>query len=192
MSVAKRKAQARDRARAVRAKLAAKPPGQARDYIRYWPGMEASLIIAGYWPIRDEVDVRPLLERLSETHRIILPVTSKDRLRLSFRRWTPGAAMEEGPFGTQHPVGELGMGQDPLTPDVMMVPLLAYTRTGDRLGYGGGYYDATIAALKAENPGLRTVGIAYAGQGVTRLPLEETDMPLDFVLTEKGLITTHL
>lgn len=188
MSIAKQKSQARERAKAIRATLSA----NAKDYIRYWPGMEPSLVIAGYWPIQNEVDVRPLLERLSRDHRIVLPVTSRDRLRLSFREWTPGCEMERGPFGTHHPVGRSGDGQDALTPDVVMVPLLAFTRSGDRLGYGGGYYDATLAALKADNPGLRAVGVAYAGQRVNVLPTEETDIQLDFIVTETGLITTHI
>ncbi|WP_298915808.1 5-formyltetrahydrofolate cyclo-ligase [uncultured Algimonas sp.] len=188
MSLATRKAQARERARAVRATLSADP----KDFVRHWPGLEPSAVIAGYWPINSEVDVRPLLEKLAATHRIVLPVTPRDRLHLSFRRWTPGAAMEAGPFGTQHPVGALGDGADPLVPDVVMVPLLAFTRRGDRLGYGGGYYDATLAELKAGNPGLRSVGVAFSGQMVNALPLEETDMALDHVLTENGLLTTRL
>ena len=188
MSVATRKAQARERAKLIRAKLSANP----NDFIRYWPGMEPSAIIAGYWPIQNEADVRPLLERLSQIHPIILPVTLRDRLRLTFRRWTPGCAMERGPFGTRHPVGLPSEGGDALVPDVVMVPLLAFTRSGDRLGYGGGYYDATLAVLKAENPGLRSVGIAYADQEVTVLTTEDTDIPLDYVLTETGLFTTHL
>ncbi|MEM7727863.1 MAG: 5-formyltetrahydrofolate cyclo-ligase [Pseudomonadota bacterium] len=188
MNLTTRKQQARDRAKAVRATLSADP----RDFVRHWPGMEPSAIIAGYWPIGTEVDVRPLLDKLSDTHRIVLPVTPRDRLRLSFRRWTPGCAMERGPFGTRHPVGRLGDGADPLVPNVVMVPLLSFTRAGDRLGYGGGYYDATLAALKAEDSGLRSVGVAYAGQAVKTLPLEDTDVPLDYVLTEKGLITTRL
>jgi 5-formyltetrahydrofolate cyclo-ligase len=77
-------------------------------------------------------------------------------------------------------------------PDVVLVPLLAFTKQGDRLGYGGGFYDATLAALKADKPSLRTVGVAYAGQGVKILPTEPTDVPLDHILTENGLITTHL
>lgn len=188
MSLATRKQQARDRAKAVRASLSANP----RDFVRNWPGIEASSVIAGYWPIQNEADVRPLMEKLANAHRIVLPVTSRDRLRLSFRQWTPGCDMERGPFGTQHPVGTLSDGVDALSPDVVMVPLLAFTRRGDRLGYGGGYYDATLAALKSENPTIRTVGVAYAGQLVTTLPLEETDVPMDHILTEKGFMTTRL
>ncbi|MGJ8560241.1 MAG: 5-formyltetrahydrofolate cyclo-ligase [Litorimonas sp.] len=188
MSIATRKQQARDRARIKRATLTANP----NDFVRHWPGMEASAVIAGYWPINDEADVRPLLEKLSKTHKIMLPVTPRDRLKLSFRQWTPGCAMEAGPFGTFHPVGELGDGRGPSVPDVVMVPLLAFTKQGDRLGYGGGYYDATLAALMSDNPSLRTVGVAYAGQSVVVLPTEPTDVPLDHILTEKGLITTHV
>ena len=96
MSLATRKQQARDRAKAVRASLSANP----RDFVRNWPGIEASSVIAGYWPIQNEADVRPLMEKLANAHRIVLPVTSRDRLRLSFRQWTPGCDMERGPFGT--------------------------------------------------------------------------------------------
>lgn len=188
MSIATRKQQARERAKVMRAGLSA----NLNDFVRHWPGMEPSAVIAGYWPIKDEVDVRPLLEQLSKTHTIVLPVTPRDRLKLSFRQWTPGCAMEAGPFGTCHPVGELGDGSGPRVPDVVIVPLLAFTKLGDRLGYGGGYYDATLAALKADKPSLRTVGVAYAGQGVKVLPTELTDVPLDHILTENGLITTHV
>lgn len=188
MSLASRKDQARLRAKQVRAGLSANP----RDFVRYWPGLESSAVIAGYWPIRDEADIRPLLKKLSNDHTIVLPVTPRDRLQLSFRRWTPGCAMEDGPFGTSHPVGQIGDGAELPIPDVVMVPLLAFTKSGDRLGYGGGYYDATLAALKAENPALRTVGVAYFGQLVRTLPLEPTDIALDHILTDTGLITTHV
>lgn len=188
MSIARRKQQARERAKVTRAGLTANSNG----FVRHWPGMEASAVIAGYWPIKDEVDVRPLLDHLSKTHTILLPVTPRDRLKLSFRRWTPGCAMEAGPFGTEHPVGQPGDGRGAIVPDVVMVPLLAFTKQGDRLGYGGGYYDATLAALLSENPALRTVGVAYAGQGVKLLPVEPSDVPLDHILTENGLITTHV
>ena len=186
MSLASRKEQARIRARQVRATLSANP----NDFVRHWPGMEASTIIAGYWPIQSEVDIRPLLDRLSRNHTILLPVTPRDRLRLSFRRWTPGCAMENGPFGTHHPVGEASDGRAPLEPDVVLVPLLTFTRQGDRLGYGGGYYDATLAALISKKPSLRTVGVGFAGQMVKFLPTEPTDIGLDYILTENGLITT--
>lgn len=188
MSIATRKQQARERAKSLRATLSADP----RGFVRNWPGVEPSAVIAGYWPIGTEVDVKPLLLKLSNNHQIVLPVTPRDRLRLSFRRWTPDCAMEKGPFGTQHPVGQSGDGTDALVPDIVLVPLLAFTRSGDRLGYGGGYYDTTLAALRAEKPSLRTVGIAYSGQLMSTIPTEQTDIPLDHILTEKTLITTRL
>lgn len=188
MSLATRKDQARERAKALRAELRANP----RDFVRSWPALEPSAIVAGYWPIGTEADVRPLLHKLAASHTVVLPVTSRDRRRLSFRRWTPDGEMETGPFGTRHPVGEMGHGEDPLTPTVVMVPLLAFTKDGDRLGYGGGYYDATLTALKVDNPALRAVGIAFSGQKVPTLPVEETDVRLDHILTEKTFMTTRL
>ena len=188
MSLATRKQDARARAKAVRAQLSADP----RDLVRRWPGMEPSAVIAGYWPMGDEMNVRPLLERLARQHTVVLPVTPRDRLQLSFRRWAPGAAMEAGPFGTQHPVGEVGGDLAPAVPDVVLVPLLAWTRGGDRLGYGGGFYDVTLETLRADNPGLRAVGVGYAGQRVDVLPVEDHDQRLDFILTERGLAATRL
>ena len=188
MSLATRKQDARTRAKAVRAGLSADP----RDLVRRWPGMEPSAVIAGYWPLGDEFDTRPLLEHLSRRHTVVLPVTPRDRLQLAFRRWTPGAAMEAGPFGTQHPVGEVGGEQAPAVPDVVLVPLLAWTRAGDRLGYGGGFYDVTLEALRRDNPALRAVGVGYHGQRVDVLPVEDHDQRLDFILTERGLAATRL
>lgn len=183
MSLSDRKAEARIRAREKRETLSVDP----RDIIRRWPGMEPSAVIAGYWPIGTEFDVRPLLTHLAKAHTIVLPVTPQDRLQLSFRRWTPDAPMEKGPFGTRHPVGEAGGEIEPAVPTVVLVPLLAWTHGGHRLGYGGGYYDATLTALRADNPALRAVGVGYEGQRVDTLPIEEHDEPLDFILTERGL-----
>lgn len=185
MSLVERKQQAREAAKARRGAIA----GDPRDLVRRWPGMEPSLVIAGYWPLGTEADVRPLLEHLSRTHRVVLPVTPRDRLRLDFRAWSPGAAMEDGPFGTQHPVGTVG--DAPLVPDVVLLPLLAWTRSGDRLGYGGGYYDATLTELRADNPALRAVGVAWDAQRVAVLPTEPHDERLDYVLSERGLTATH-
>lgn len=180
--IAKRKARARTLARARRAELSANP----NHLIRGWPAMAPSDIIAGYWPLGTEIDTRPLITRLAQSHRIVLPVTPRDRRRLSFREWTSGCEMEIGSFGTHHPIGTSAFGADPLVPTIVMVPLLAFTPKGDRLGYGGGYYDVTLADLKADNPAVRAIGVAYAGQQVATLPVEDTDVPLDGVLTEEG------
>lgn len=184
--IARRKVRARALAKARRAELTIDRTRAAAQLIRGFPAMEGSAVIAGFWPLGTEIDTRPLLERLAPAHRIVLPVTPRDRRQLSFREWTPGCDMEDGPFGTSHPVGQLASGADPLVPTLVMVPLLAFTSDGDRLGYGGGYYDVTLSALKAENPALRAVGVAFADQQVKHVPVEDTDVPLDAILTEEG------
>ena len=184
MSIAANKATARIRAKAVRDGLSP----DARDFLRRWPGVPGSAVIGGYWPMGSEVDIRPLLERASASNSVVLPVVVEGRRVLGWRRWTPGCAMEAGPLRTTHPVGGVADGAAPPVPDVVLVPLLAFTRRGDRLGYGGGYYDATLAGLRADNPDLLALGIAHGGQAVRVLPSEPHDQRLDAVLTENGII----
>ncbi len=130
--------------------------------------------IAGYWPIRGEIDPRPLLLALGRP--IALPVTGPRGTALTFRLWRPGDALAPGPFGLSEPTGL------PAAPDVLLVPLLAYDASGNRLGYGGGYYDRTIAAT-----GALAIGAAYAGQEVAAVPAGPDDRPLAGVVTETGL-----
>lgn len=100
-----------------------------------------SAIIAGFWPMGDEIDLRPLLHALhARGHRLALPETPKRGEALIFRHWHPDATMIAGRFGTSHPDGP------PVSPDFFLVPLLAFDRRGNRLGYGAGYYDRALAA----------------------------------------------
>ena len=184
MSIASNKAAARARAKSVRDALDPAP----RDFVRRWPGTPGSAVVGGYWPMGSEVDIRPLLERVAASNTVVLPVTYAERRVLDWRQWTPGCAMEAGPMRTSHPVGGVADGSGPKVPDVVLVPLLAFTRRGDRLGYGGGYYDATLAGLRADNPDLLVLGIAHSGQMVRVLPVETHDQKLDAVLTENGII----
>ena len=134
--------------------------------------------VAGFWPMGQEVDIRPLLHALHERgHPVLLPVTPPRGQPLSFCRWQPGDILRAGPFGTAHPVGEAG------TPDVLLVPLLAWDGQGRRLGYGGGYYDRTLVLLL----GRRTIGCAYAVQRVAEVPSDPHDVALDAVATEEGV-----
>ena len=136
-------------------------------------------VVAGFWPLPGEIDIRPLLHALHESGRtVVLPRTPARGQALSFHRWTPGEALLPGPFGTAHPDGPS------LAPTVVLAPLLAFDRTGGRLGYGGGYYDRTLAAL----PGVAAIGCAFAGQEVDRIPAGPHDIRLHAIATERGVI----
>lgn len=145
-------------------------------------GIGAGSVVAGYWPIATELDVRPLLARLGERGAVCcLPVIGADQALL-FRRWQPGEAVEEGPRGTCHP----SPGAPVLDPDIVFAPMLAVDDAGRRLGQGGGYYDRTLAALRARRP-VVAIAVGYAVQRVARLPAEAFDQPMDWVLTDAGL-----
>lgn len=135
--------------------------------------------VAGYSPIHDEIDVRPLLQALSHRgHPIALPVTGRRGEPLVFRAWRPGDPLLPGGFGTSHPDGP------EITPAVLLMPLLAFDRHGNRLGYGGGFYDRTAARL----PSALRIGCAFAVQELDRVPTGPYDQRLHAVATENGLI----
>lgn len=141
-------------------------------------------LVAGYWPMGDEVDIRPLLAALAERgHPLALPVTPPRGQPLLFRRWQPGDALRPGPLGTSYPAG----GEE-VRPDWLLVPLVAFDRAGRRLGYGGGYYDRTLAAL----PGAVAVGCAHSVQEMPEVPAGPDDVRLPWVATEDGVIECPL
>ncbi len=133
---------------------------------------------AAFWPMGSEIDIRPLLHELAARGAVALPVTPPRGQALSFRQWLPGVALTPGRFGTLEPAGDL------ITPHVLLVPLLAWDRTGRRLGYGGGYYDRTIASLAP----IRTIGCAFAAQEVDIVPTGPHDAVLDAIATERGVV----
>lgn len=140
--------------------------------------------VAGYWPMRSEMDIRPLLGALADTGReIALPVVLDLGQALEFRRWRPGAALATGRFGTAHPSSSARI----LEPDIVLVPLLAFDDRHHRLGYGAGFYDRTLAELRARKK-LLAVGVAYSAQRVAEVPVGSTDAALDLVLTERGVV----
>lgn len=140
-------------------------------------------VIAGYRPIRTEIDPTPAMTALHAAGaRLCVPVIEGAGLPLNFREWTPGCAMETGPFGAEVPVSGVW-----LVPHILIVPMVAFDRTGHRLGYGGGFYDRTLDALrKSGTP--RAIGLAYAGQLGPDLPSHENDHRLDAVATENGVL----
>ncbi len=139
----------------------------------------AGAVVAGFWPVGREIDIRPLLEALHAAgHPVALPETPPRGNPLIFRLWHPGMVMLPERFGTARPSGEM------VRPDWLFVPLLAFDRAGCRLGYGGGFYDRTLAAL----PGAVAVGCAYACQEVDAVPAAEYDIRLLAVATERGVI----
>ncbi|MBF0325014.1 5-formyltetrahydrofolate cyclo-ligase [Magnetospirillum moscoviense] len=143
-----------------------------------------SAVVAGYWPMADEIDPRPLMEVLAGTGcRLCLPVVETRAAPLLFRAWQPGQALEPGPHGTFHPAAQAEV----VVPGVLLVPLLAFDESLHRLGYGGGYYDRTLQSLRLAGP-VRAVGLAFAAQRLDSLPAEADDQRLDAVLTECGLI----
>jgi 5-formyltetrahydrofolate cyclo-ligase len=138
-------------------------------------------IIGGYWPLAGELDVRPLLNAChAQGHKLALPCTPRKGKPLTFRVWMPSDDLKAGPYGTREPYPE----QPEVSPTLVLVPLLAFTEHGERLGYGGGFYDRTLAKLK-ESTEVFACGIAYAAQEAATLPTDLYDMPLDGILTDK-------
>jgi len=171
--------------RTTRAILAAEAPDAATrivDNFRKTISLQPNASIAGYWPFRDELDVRPLLTALAgRGHVIALPRVLGSRKPLQFHKWRREDPLVVSVFGVMEPKAITAI----ITPIVILVPLLAFDREGYRLGYGAGYYDMTLAALRRERP-VNVVGIGYAGQEVDRLPREPHDQRMDWIVTEKA------
>lgn len=142
------------------------------------------VLVGGYLPINQEVDISQwLIATRLRGNRVFLPVVTKPEKTLKFLEWTAEAVLRTGAYGVSEPAGGQ-VGQ----PEVLLVPLVAFDRRGHRLGYGAGYYDATIAQLQELNPRLLTIGIAYQFQEVDILPAEAHDRRLDMIVTDKEII----
>jgi 5-formyltetrahydrofolate cyclo-ligase len=140
-------------------------------------------IVSGFLPIRSEVDLRPLMAGLRQRGaRICVPVIL-DKERIVFRELVPGAPLVDCGFGTSAP----GPDAAELEPDIMLVPVAAFDATGQRIGYGGGYYDRAIARFREKGLQPRLIGIAFDCQEVASVPAEPHDVRLPAVLTESGL-----
>ena len=132
------------------------------------------------WPIRAEVDCRPLAERLLKADwRIAMPTVAQRNQPLVFRAWWPTAPMTEDPYGIPIPATEAVP-----PPEVLLIPLVAFDAAGYRLGYGGGYFDRTLAAL-AQRP--VTIGVGFELCASANLHPEPHDVPLGLIVTETGI-----
>ena len=143
-------------------------------------------IYAAYFPIRSELSPLDLLARLADLGcATALPVTPTGGQPLRFHRWTVGDRLDDGPYGTKQPPSD----QPLCRPDVILAPMLAFDLAGWRLGYGGGFYDRTLAAQKDAGHHLTVIGIAYDGQKLDKIPVGPYDIPLDAILCPSGLFT---
>lgn len=150
-----------------------------------FPGSDRTITAALYGAQGSEMDTAPLARALM-VHglELALPVVVRRDAPLVFRRWRPGDPLELDQAGCPAPLDLAGE----VTPDLIIVPLLAFDASGGRLGQGGGYYDRTLEALRAmdRTPPIAAVGLAYAAQEMDHLPMDAHDQPLDGVLTEAG------
>lgn len=150
----------------------------AGDRLEFDPGT----IISGFWPIRSEADIRPLMAHFrTRGARLCLPVVL-DRETIIFRELVVGAPVVKTGFGTTGPGEEAAV----LDPDILLVPLSAFDRAGHRVGYGAGHYDRAIDRLKARGHRPKLIGIAFDCQEVASVPAEPHDVALDAILTESG------
>jgi 5-formyltetrahydrofolate cyclo-ligase len=177
----------RERALADRAAIAEGPPrdAAARAKRRIGELLPAEdLVVAGFWSMGSEIDCRSILDAIHAAgYRCCLPVVAKPRAPLMFRRWEPEMTLIPGAYGEKIPPPEI----PEVAPDVLLVPGLLFDRRGFRLGYGAGYYDRTLAALRASKS-ITAIGLAYAGQLADDVPHDGSDEPLDWIVTEAETI----
>jgi len=169
------------------------PPHEAEAFARRLARIGPELarghgakVVSAFATIGDEIPTAPLIEALHAAGFVVgLPVTGRLGTPLTFRRWTPETVMVPGRMNIAEPPAEAEI----VTPDVLFVPLAAFDRRGHRIGYGAGFYDRTLAALRGEKP-ITAIGVAYAAQEVLFVPDDDHDEPLDFIVTEKDTIVT--
>ena len=186
-SIQELKAELRSAALAKRDALPAPMRAAAADAIaaRIFPVLVPSgAVVSGYSPIKSELNPVPLMRRLADVGaQLALPVVQGRGKPLIMRSWSFGAPLVSGVWGIREPAADA----PEVFPDIMLVPLAAFDRQGRRIGYGAGYYDMTIARIRAMKP-VVAIGLAFAAQEADKIPAEPHDAPLDLVLSERELI----
>jgi 5-formyltetrahydrofolate cyclo-ligase len=161
-------------------KAAAEAIAMRKFPLAIMPGM----IVSGFMPLTNEFDPQPLMRKLTEkSARLALPVLVGRGKPLIMREWSFGEPLSAGVWGIREPEPEAAE----VEPDILLVPLLAFDRAGSRIGYGGGYYDRTIAQLRGRKA-VVAVGLAFAAQEVSAVPITQGDERLNLVLTEREVI----
>ncbi len=149
-------------------------------------------VLAGYFPIKHELNILPILEHYFHNcqYSIALPQINSIHDPLTFRHWgdLKESSLVSGRYNIPVPNPSCF---NELVPNVLLVPLVAFTDAGTRLGYGGGYYDRTIRTLKQQNRLKMTIGLAYEGQKCEFIPLESQDQSLDAIVTETNVYLTN-
>jgi 5-formyltetrahydrofolate cyclo-ligase len=166
--------------------LPAAERAQAAELIaaREFPLRVDGAIVAGFMPIKSEINPLPLMRKLAAAGaRFALPAVAGPGKPLIMRAWAFGGPLATGVWGIREPRPEA----PEVAPDILIVPLLAFDRRGHRIGYGAGYYDLTIGALRSKRP-TAAVGIAFAAQEIAAVPATPRDAALDLVLTEREVI----
>jgi 5-formyltetrahydrofolate cyclo-ligase len=142
----------------------------------------SGMVVSGYSPIRNEIDPAALMQKLAlQGAQLALPTVTARGKSLIFRAWSPGDRLTLGMLGIPEPSPAAAE----IVPDIMLVPLAAFDRTGHRIGYGAGYYDHTFAHLRKVKA-VTGIGLAFAAQEIETIPALPHDVRLDFVLTESG------
>jgi 5-formyltetrahydrofolate cyclo-ligase len=189
--VGREKARLRQSARALRQRLTPAERWRAAEAVADHAGWLARIApgrtVSCFSTFGDELDTGPLMARLARAGvTLALPVVARRGRPLVFRRWRPGDEMASGPFGIAQPLPDAPT----VRPSVFLVPLLAFDRRGYRVGYGGGFYDRTLAEARAAGK-ILALGLAFAAQEIARVPTERYDEPVDGVLTETGVIRSE-
>jgi len=144
----------------------------------------AGATVSGFMPMKTEINPLPLMKKLAEVGvQLALPVTGRRGQPLTMRAWTWGEPLASGVWGIREPKPEAPQ----VDPDILLVPLLAFDRAGRRLGYGGGFYDLTLAQFRSRKAVI-AVGLAFAAQEIASVPTTPRDATLDLVLTEREVI----
>lgn len=179
MTIDDAKAAARKAAFAARKEAYAKGQGQAAELLADVLAPHRGRVLAGYMAMRTEID--PTAAMAAHQGPVGVPVILGAGQALKFREWSPGCAMVAGEFGALIPAEGAWV-----EPEVVIVPLVGFDARGYRLGYGGGFYDRTLAGLRARHPVL-AVGFAFAAQELPEVPIDRYDQRLDVIVTEAGI-----